>query len=72
MAALLASWGYKVLSIDWDLDAPGLGFYFKKLLDISDRPGLLDLIEARLTNETDVDWRDYVTSVPIPGAPLYS
>ncbi len=25
----LAAWGYRVLCIDWDLEAPGLSHYFK-------------------------------------------
>ena len=27
-AALLSSWGYRTLCVDWDLDAPGLQEYF--------------------------------------------
>ena len=33
VAALLARWGYKVLCIDWDLEAPGLPEYFRPWLN---------------------------------------
>lgn len=28
-AAAISAWGYRVLCIDWDLDAPGLAHYFR-------------------------------------------
>ncbi len=33
IAALLSTWGYKVLCIDWDLEAPGLHFYFQSWMN---------------------------------------
>ena len=30
VAATLADWGYRVLCVDWDLEAPGLNKYFDK------------------------------------------
>lgn len=32
IAALLGKWGYRVLCIDWDLEAPGLHQYFSTFL----------------------------------------
>jgi MinD-like ATPase involved in chromosome partitioning or flagellar assembly len=28
VATLLALWGYRILCVDWDLEAPGLSLYF--------------------------------------------
>jgi tetratricopeptide (TPR) repeat protein/cellulose biosynthesis protein BcsQ len=33
VAVVLSGWGYRVLCVDWDLDAPGLGYYFHPLLE---------------------------------------
>jgi HEAT repeat protein/cellulose biosynthesis protein BcsQ len=41
VAVALAKWGYRVLCVDWDLEAPGLGHYFKIT---ESRPGLVDLV----------------------------
>ncbi|VVO74361.1 hypothetical protein PS838_01468 [Pseudomonas fluorescens] len=49
VAFLAAANGKKVLVMDWDLEAPGLAYYFRGLLDASqakflrDTPGLLDI-----------------------------
>lgn len=32
VAVLLGKWGYKVLIVDWDLDAPGLEYFYKDYL----------------------------------------
>ena len=57
VASALALWGYKVLCVDWDLDAPGLTHYFNTS---EDRKGLIELI-ADLTceNEAKPDWHDF-------------
>ena len=43
---LLASWGFKVLLVDWDLEAPGLNFYFAQ--DKCAHTGSLGLIDLLL------------------------
>ncbi|MEU6372733.1 hypothetical protein [Streptomyces sp. NPDC046909] len=43
-AVVLARWGYRVLCVDWDLEAPGLGHYFEEHIAES-RSGLLEMIE---------------------------
>jgi MinD-like ATPase involved in chromosome partitioning or flagellar assembly len=43
IAILLARWGYRVLTIDWDLEAPGLPEYFAPLLTERPSTGLVDL-----------------------------
>ena len=47
VAWILASSGRKVLAIDWDLDAPGLHYFFPRVEETSgtvQQPGLLDLV----------------------------
>lgn len=43
VAVLLARWGYRVLAIDWDLEAPGLQHYFRPLLPKTPTGGVVDL-----------------------------
>jgi cellulose biosynthesis protein BcsQ len=44
LAILLARWGHRVLTIDWDLEAPGLHQYFRPLLSEPPRTGLVELV----------------------------
>lgn len=57
----LASWGYRILCIDWDLDAPGLDYYFR--VDKS-QPGLVELVTA-FGHDKNPDWHDYVSPVTV-------
>src|SRR5688500_3118847 len=49
IAFITALNGYRVLVMDWDLEAPGLSYYFRGLLDgqrakaLRETPGVLDL-----------------------------
>jgi MinD-like ATPase involved in chromosome partitioning or flagellar assembly len=43
VAVLLARWGYRVLTIDWDLEAPGLHHYFKDVMPGEPDGGVVDL-----------------------------
>ncbi|GGS46475.1 KGGVGR-motif variant AAA ATPase [Actinokineospora fastidiosa] len=43
IAVLLARWGYRVLAIDWDLEAPGLHHYFGPVLSGAPEGGVIDL-----------------------------
>ncbi|MDX3189156.1 hypothetical protein PV458_12185 [Streptomyces sp. MN03-5084-2B] len=43
VAVLLARWGHRVLTVDWDLEAPGLHHYFRPLLPREPRGGVIDL-----------------------------
>jgi MinD-like ATPase involved in chromosome partitioning or flagellar assembly len=45
VALLLARWGYRVLTIDWDLEAPGLPAYFAPLLAAPPETGIVDLVD---------------------------
>ena len=44
VAVLLARWGHRVLTIDWDLEAPGLDRYFAPLID-PPSAGVVDLVD---------------------------
>ncbi len=43
LAVILAEWRYRVLCVDWDLEAPGLSYYFKAGRS---EQGLLEMVEA--------------------------
>lgn len=72
VGALLCRWGYKVLCVDWDLEAPGLHLYFEKWIKpaptpdaSSSRPGLTELIQAQVDG-LHPKWSDFVTKVRFP------
>ena len=60
-AAAISSWGYRLLCIDWDLDAPGLRHYFRMP---SVRSGLVDLIRDVEENRGS-DWTQHLTQVTL-------
>lgn len=66
-AAVLSRWGYRTLCIDWDLDAPGLGFYLRPWQSEPPTAGLVDLI-ADYANGKDPDLGDYVIPIELPGS----
>ncbi|MFJ8915826.1 KGGVGR-motif variant AAA ATPase [Amycolatopsis sp. NPDC102389] len=45
IAVLLARWGYRVLCLDWDLEAPGLDTYFRPMMSEPPSGGVVDLID---------------------------
>lgn len=67
IGALLCRWGYKVLCIDWDLEAPGLHLYFRQYVATLDRPGLTELIQSHVDGKKP-KWNKYVSEVTIPQA----
>ena len=71
IAALLNAWGYKVLCVDWDLEAPGLQFYFQSRLATQNPPGLVEFIHDYAKGRRP-SWRDYAASVSFNkiGSPL--
>ncbi len=72
VAVLLARWGYKTLMIDWDLEAPGLEYYFKEYMDVTaaaQQKGVIELLQDRRTS-----WKKCIMTIEgIPEAkePLY-
>ncbi len=67
VGVLLAMWGYKVLCVDWDLEAPGLHIYYAHWMHRPSTPGLTELVQA-YHDGLNPNWRNFVTSVDIPDA----
>jgi AAA domain len=71
IGALLASWGKKVLLIDWDLEAPGLQNYFKDVIkeDLSRKEGLINILSWRNQDPdyqvSKIDWNNIIVKVPV-------
>ncbi len=65
IAALLSRWGYKVLCVDWDLEAPGLNLYFRQWMSRKNARGLTELIQDYVDGK-DPKWRRYTTPVRFP------
>lgn len=65
-AALLAQWGYRVLCVDWDLEAPGLHLYYKPWLETPSHPGLTEWLHAVVEGRQPA-WEEYITPVRLPG-----
>ena len=68
IAALLGRWGFSVLCIDWDLEAPGLAHFFDTTteddkansISSSKALGLVELIENfRTRKDRSIQWRDH-------------
>lgn len=54
IAVILSQWGFRVVVIDFDLEAPGLHFYFRTSKSAPDH-GLIDFLEnCRLQKSTDL------------------
>jgi MinD-like ATPase involved in chromosome partitioning or flagellar assembly len=45
IAVLLARWGFRVLTVDWDLEAPGLHAYFAPMLSEPPTQGVVDVVD---------------------------
>ena len=68
VGVILAQWGYRVLVVDWDIEAPGLSHYFS---DFAQPPktGVLNyLLDCR--DGHPKGWNAYAMRVEIPGCPL--
>ncbi len=62
-AALLASWGFRVLCVDWDLEAPGLRNYLLNQKSKIGKLALLDLILRPASIKRQ--WRQAVSNTTI-------
>ena len=72
IAVLLGRWRFRVLCIDWDLEAPGLSHFFDTTTEDdqadsisgSKAPGLVELLDTfRTTENNKLQWRKY--AVPL-------
>jgi len=61
-AILLARWGYRVLTVDWDLEAPGLHHYFAPMLAQPPRAGIAELVDDFAAGAERAP-ADYVTAL---------
>jgi hypothetical protein len=74
VGVLLARWGFRVLCIDFDLEAPGLAHFFGSVEGASgagdwlrDGPGLVDLVDDfRKGRRGPLDWRAHVRRMEAP------
>jgi cellulose biosynthesis protein BcsQ len=66
VAALLSRWGYSVLCVDWDIEAPGMDEYFRPWLTQPETPGLAELV-ATFSEGGSPDWRNFVSNLKLPG-----
>jgi MinD-like ATPase involved in chromosome partitioning or flagellar assembly/tetratricopeptide (TPR) repeat protein len=73
IAAQLARWGYKTLVVDWDLEAPGLSYFFGHFLSpplddhaLSDRRGLVEYFEDWREKRTPLDWHAFLEPATLP------
>jgi WD40 repeat protein/MinD-like ATPase involved in chromosome partitioning or flagellar assembly len=64
VAVLLARWGYRVLCMDWDLEAPGLTDYFRPAMNSEVNSGLIDWIEGH--GNDAADWQQHVIQLEVP------
>ncbi len=65
ISILLAKWGYKVLIIDWDLEAPGLEYFFDDTYNFSlpaKHKGIVDILidcaNYKTTLPKETNWKD--------------
>ena len=71
IAVLLAQWKYKVLAIDWDLEAPGLEGFFEKYVGstkATSKKGIVDLLANAYASKSRkrLDWRNFFVTVRVP------
>jgi tetratricopeptide (TPR) repeat protein len=69
IGVLLSLWGYRVLCVDWDLEAPGLNYYFDKWCEDGEQPGLIELVEdfRKSKARNRPLWSNYLTPIRISG-----
>lgn len=73
VAVLLSRWGYRTLIVDWDLEAPGLEYFFKDYVDVgvvAGGQGVVDLLHG-VSGDAAVappalDWRSLLITVQLP------
>jgi 3',5'-cyclic AMP phosphodiesterase CpdA/cellulose biosynthesis protein BcsQ len=79
VGVLLCQYGYKVLAVDWDLEAPGLEFFFEDyylsdldLETIIQREGIIDLLysvlDGKLETSKSPQIDNMLIEVPLPNS----
>jgi Mrp family chromosome partitioning ATPase len=67
-AVLLARWGYRVLVVDWDQEAPGLHRYFATVLPEEPKGGVVDMAHEFLEGAQTAT--AHAVRVDVEGGPL--
>lgn len=74
VAALLSKWEHKVLIVDWDLEAPGLEFFYRDFIDIKavcHREGVIDILTKASAGNGQPsvlkNWAKSLVKIRIPG-----
>ena len=73
IAILLATWGKRVLVVDWDLEAPGVEHFFftssRELAAAKRKPGLIDLLtDASEKSSSDLQesaWKSLIIEIEV-------
>lgn len=65
IGVILAQWGYRVLMVDWDIEAPGLNHYFTDLVGPAEA-GVLDFLDDCRNGEPR-SWDHYAAPVALDG-----
>lgn len=73
VAVLLSRWGYNVLTVDWDLEAPGLEYFYADYVDVravSEQEGIIDILNRASTGESHSflleDWVIDLIKIKLP------
>ena len=65
VAVILALQGWRVLCVDWDLEAPGLEVFFRPWLKSPTGAGLVELMAA-FDGASSLPWNDHIEVVDAP------
>ncbi len=72
IGVLMAGWGYKILLIDWDLEAPGMENYFQHHLNVAQvqsKRGLIDLLNLKAQCDEilvdEIPWEEYISHIQV-------
>jgi MinD-like ATPase involved in chromosome partitioning or flagellar assembly len=76
IAVILAKWGKKVLMVDWDLEAPGLEYFFyhrtkdkARIWEVQKKKGVIDILMNRLESANfqsgSINWDDYEVDLSV-------
>lgn len=71
ISIILSKLGYKTLIVDWDLEAPGIEYFFNDYIDLKEivkKEGILDLLLKIQNKEIKkLNWKPYSTKISIAG-----
>lgn len=71
IAVLLAQWGYNTLMVDWDLEAPGLEYFFYDDVEVvAQQEGIIDLLNsaAEKASGSVLSWKKLLVQIALPNS----